>query len=182
MPIPRFLEIKKECLWGRLGASGWTLLKTASTPPLLQGFRQVLRLDAGKKSWSLTHHFLILDRALRRLERGVSLSLEDTKMTVRSIRKPCIQRISDFRPLSVDLGFSFTFTGSGGRDLKGPISTLSVKPLFARLTLLLPLPTTGTKANPKNLRTAPQSSDQEFTGVNQALKVQLFRPIAEGRG
>ncbi|CAZ81145.1 unnamed protein product [Tuber melanosporum] len=47
----------------------------------------------------------------------------------------------------VDEGFRFTFTGSGGRDLK------------------------GTASNPKNLRTAPQSSDQTLTGFNLALKV-----------
>lgn len=47
----------------------------------------------------------------------------------------------------VDEGFRFTFTGSGGRDLK------------------------GTAKNPKNLRTAPQSSDQTLTGFNLALKV-----------
>ncbi|KAJ3511296.1 hypothetical protein NLJ89_g4188 [Agrocybe chaxingu] len=38
----------------------------------------------------------------------------------------------------VDLGYAFTYTGSGGRDLK------------------------GTKTAPKNLRTAPQSSNQTF--------------------
>ncbi|KAF4605246.1 hypothetical protein EYR40_004029 [Pleurotus pulmonarius] len=38
----------------------------------------------------------------------------------------------------IDLGYAFTYTGSGGRDLR------------------------GTKANPKNLRTAPQDSDQTF--------------------
>ncbi|CUS13961.1 unnamed protein product [Tuber aestivum] len=47
----------------------------------------------------------------------------------------------------VDEGFRFTFTGSGGRDLK------------------------GTAKNPKNLRTAPQSSDQTLTGFNLALKI-----------
>jgi len=47
----------------------------------------------------------------------------------------------------VDEGYCFTYTGSGGRDLK------------------------GTKANPKNLRTAPQSADQTLTGLNLALKV-----------
>ncbi|TFK57273.1 hypothetical protein OE88DRAFT_1715965 [Heliocybe sulcata] len=47
----------------------------------------------------------------------------------------------------VDLGYGFTYTGSGGRDLK------------------------GTKAAPKNLRTAPQSSDQTFeNNFNAALK------------
>jgi E3 ubiquitin-protein ligase UHRF1 len=47
----------------------------------------------------------------------------------------------------VDEGYCFTYTGSGGRDLK------------------------GTKDKPKNLRTAPQSSDQTLTGLNMALKV-----------
>ncbi|RDB28964.1 E3 ubiquitin-protein ligase ORTHRUS 5 [Hypsizygus marmoreus] len=47
----------------------------------------------------------------------------------------------------VDLGYAFTYTGSGGRDLK------------------------GTKDAPKNLRTAPQSSDQSFeNSFNKALK------------
>ncbi|KAF5367234.1 hypothetical protein D9615_010671 [Tricholomella constricta] len=47
----------------------------------------------------------------------------------------------------VDLGYAFTYTGSGGRDLK------------------------GTKDAPKNLRTAPQSSDQSFeNNFNKALK------------
>ncbi|KAH8929133.1 hypothetical protein BT69DRAFT_317652 [Atractiella rhizophila] len=60
----------------------------------------------------------------------------------------------------IDLGYSFTFTGSGGRDLK------------------------GTKANPKNLRTAPQTMDQEFTKMNLALKrsVETGKPIRVLRG
>ncbi|KAI0311855.1 PUA-like domain-containing protein [Amylostereum chailletii] len=46
----------------------------------------------------------------------------------------------------VDLGEAFTFTGAGGRDLK------------------------GTKNKPKNLRTAPQSCDQTFENAgNKAL-------------
>ena len=45
-----------------------------------------------------------------------------------------------------DDGEVFQFTGSGGRDLK------------------------GTKDNPKNLRTAPQSKDQELVRGNLALK------------
>jgi len=45
----------------------------------------------------------------------------------------------------VDLGYSFTFTGEGGRDL------------------------TGTKSDPKNLRTAPQSKNQSMTKGNLAL-------------
>ncbi|KAI5839828.1 PUA-like domain-containing protein, partial [Morchella snyderi] len=45
----------------------------------------------------------------------------------------------------VDEGFRFTFTGSGGRNLS------------------------GTAKNPKNLRTAPQSSDQQLVGGNLAL-------------
>ncbi|XP_071453370.1 E3 ubiquitin-protein ligase UHRF1-like [Hetaerina americana] len=44
-----------------------------------------------------------------------------------------------------DLGNEFTFTGEGGRDLK------------------------GTKDKPKNLRTAPQSKDQTLTKGNLAL-------------
>ncbi|KAJ3124848.1 hypothetical protein HK098_000836 [Nowakowskiella sp. JEL0407] len=47
----------------------------------------------------------------------------------------------------IDNGDMFTFTGQGGRDLK------------------------GTKDDPKNLRTAPQSKDQELKGGNLALKV-----------
>ncbi|PVD27889.1 hypothetical protein C0Q70_10464 [Pomacea canaliculata] len=45
----------------------------------------------------------------------------------------------------IDLGDCFTYTGEGGRDLK------------------------GTKNNPKNLRTAPQSKNQELTRGNLAL-------------
>lgn len=53
-------------------------------------------------------------------------------------------------PDDVDLGEAFTYTGSGGRDLK------------------------GTKSNPKNLRTAPQTFDQSFDNpMNAALKVSL---------
>ena len=49
---------------------------------------------------------------------------------------------------SVDLGMAFTYTGSGGRDLK------------------------GTKNAPKNLRTAPQTTDQSFDNPkNAALTV-----------
>lgn len=49
---------------------------------------------------------------------------------------------------SIDLGYAFTYTGCGGRDLK------------------------GTKQNPKNLRTAPQTSHQSFDNpLNAALKV-----------
>jgi E3 ubiquitin-protein ligase UHRF1 len=60
----------------------------------------------------------------------------------------------------VDDGYCFTYTGSGGRDLK------------------------GTKAKPKNLRTAPQSSDQTLTGLNLALKVscETQRPVRVIRG
>jgi hypothetical protein len=45
----------------------------------------------------------------------------------------------------IDLGDCFTYTGEGGRDLK------------------------GTKANPKNLRTAAQSKDQSLSRGNKAL-------------
>jgi E3 ubiquitin-protein ligase UHRF1 len=60
----------------------------------------------------------------------------------------------------VDEGYCFTYTGSGGRDLK------------------------GTKTNPKNLRTAPQSADQTLTGLNLALKVSCDhgKPIRVIRG
>lgn len=60
----------------------------------------------------------------------------------------------------IDDGETFTYTGSGGRDLR------------------------GTKANPKNLRTAPQTSDQKFEGPNLALKVSFEkqRPIRVIRG
>ncbi|XP_046332435.1 UHRF1-like protein [Haliotis rufescens] len=46
---------------------------------------------------------------------------------------------------NIDLGECFTYTGEGGRDLK------------------------GTASNPKNLRTAPQSKDQALTNGNLAL-------------
>lgn len=60
----------------------------------------------------------------------------------------------------VDEGYCFTYTGSGGRDLK------------------------GTKAKPKNLRTAPQSSDQTLTGLNLAVKVSCDngKPVRVIRG
>lgn len=60
----------------------------------------------------------------------------------------------------VDAGNFFTYTGEGGRDLK------------------------GTKSNPKNLRTAPQSKDQELTKGNLALSVscQSGKPIRVIRG
>ncbi|KAF8505941.1 PUA-like domain-containing protein [Russula emetica] len=61
----------------------------------------------------------------------------------------------------VDLGDCFTFTGSGGRALR------------------------GTKANPKNLRTAPQSSDQSFEhSFNKSLKVssETGKPVRVIRG
>lgn len=61
----------------------------------------------------------------------------------------------------VDLGYAFTYTGSGGRDLK------------------------GTKLAPKNLRTAPQSCDQTFDNpMNMSLKVssQTKKPVRVIRG
>ncbi|KAF9453785.1 hypothetical protein P691DRAFT_657740 [Macrolepiota fuliginosa MF-IS2] len=61
----------------------------------------------------------------------------------------------------VDLGYAFTYTGSGGRDLK------------------------GTKAAPKNLRTAPQSSDQTFENhFNKMLKrsCETKKPVRVVRG
>ncbi|KAJ3494621.1 hypothetical protein NMY22_g20046 [Coprinellus aureogranulatus] len=61
----------------------------------------------------------------------------------------------------VDLGYAFTYTGSGGRDLK------------------------GTKNKPKNLRTAPQSSDQTFeNNFNKMLlrSSQTRKPVRVIRG
>ncbi|KAF8121931.1 PUA-like domain-containing protein [Boletus edulis] len=61
----------------------------------------------------------------------------------------------------VDDGYAFTYTGAGGRDLK------------------------GTKAAPKNLRTAEQSFDQSFEhNHNKALKrsVETGKPIRVIRG
>ncbi|XP_005110144.1 E3 ubiquitin-protein ligase UHRF1 [Aplysia californica] len=60
----------------------------------------------------------------------------------------------------VDLGECFTYTGEGGRDLK------------------------GTKTNPKNLRTAPQSKDQTLTRGNLALSrnVETKNPVRVIRG
>ncbi|KAI0639377.1 hypothetical protein C8Q77DRAFT_1044898 [Trametes polyzona] len=61
----------------------------------------------------------------------------------------------------VDLGEAFTFTGSGGRDLK------------------------GTKDKPKNLRTAPQSCDQTFDNkFNKALQrsCETKKPVRVIRG
>ncbi|KAI0236721.1 E3 ubiquitin-protein ligase UHRF1 [Lamellibrachia satsuma] len=60
----------------------------------------------------------------------------------------------------IDLGECMTFTGEGGRDLK------------------------GTKNNPKNLRTAPQSKDQVLTRGNLALSqsVETGFPVRVIRG
>ncbi|RUS13915.1 PUA-like domain-containing protein [Endogone sp. FLAS-F59071] len=60
----------------------------------------------------------------------------------------------------IDLGEAFTYTGSGGRDLK------------------------GTSANPKNLRTAAQSKDQTLVGGNKALKIsyETKKPVRVIRG
>ncbi|KAH7883619.1 PUA-like domain-containing protein [Phlebopus sp. FC_14] len=61
----------------------------------------------------------------------------------------------------VDDGYAFTYTGAGGRDLK------------------------GTKAAPKNLRTAEQSSDQSIEHIhNRALKrsVETGKPVRVIRG
>ncbi|GAA5853390.1 hypothetical protein JCM3766R1_006927 [Sporobolomyces carnicolor] len=60
----------------------------------------------------------------------------------------------------VDLGYRLTYSGSGGRDLK------------------------GTATAPKNLRTAPQSADQTWDGLNASLKrsVETKKPIRVLRG
>ncbi|BEI95168.1 hypothetical protein CcaverHIS631_0101170 [Cutaneotrichosporon cavernicola] len=64
-------------------------------------------------------------------------------------------------PDDVDLGDAFTYTGSGGRDLK------------------------GTRDKPKNLRTAPQTFDQSFeNSYNAALKTsaETKNPVRVIRG
>ncbi|KAJ6604685.1 PUA-like domain-containing protein [Mycena vulgaris] len=64
-------------------------------------------------------------------------------------------------PDDVDWGYAFTYTGSGGRNLK------------------------GTKGNPLNLRTAPQSSDQTFEhSFNKSLKIssETKKPVRVIRG
>ncbi|XP_057380978.1 uncharacterized protein LOC130703563 [Daphnia carinata] len=60
----------------------------------------------------------------------------------------------------VDLGDCFTYTGEGGRALS------------------------GTKAKPKNLRTAPQSKDQTLTKGNLALSlnIETRKPVRVIRG
>ncbi|KAK4011281.1 hypothetical protein OUZ56_020395 [Daphnia magna] len=60
----------------------------------------------------------------------------------------------------VDLGDCFTYTGEGGRALN------------------------GTKAKPKNLRTAPQSKDQTLTKGNLALSlnIETRKPVRVIRG
>ena len=61
----------------------------------------------------------------------------------------------------VDLGYAFTYTGSGGRDLK------------------------GTPQNRKNLRTAPQSCDQNWENpFNKAMKksAESKKPVRVIRG
>lgn len=60
----------------------------------------------------------------------------------------------------VDLGDCFTYTGEGGRALN------------------------GTKAKPKNLRTAPQSKDQTLTRGNLALSLNVStrQPVRVIRG
>lgn len=60
----------------------------------------------------------------------------------------------------VDFGTMFTYTGEGGRDLK------------------------GTKTTPKNLRTAPQSRDQTLSRGNAALvkSIETKNPVRVVRG
>ncbi|EDO31303.1 predicted protein, partial [Nematostella vectensis] len=60
----------------------------------------------------------------------------------------------------LDYGVCFTYTGEGGRDLK------------------------GTKSNPKNLRTAPQTKDQTLSRGNMALtkNVENHCPVRVIRG
>ena len=60
----------------------------------------------------------------------------------------------------IDLGECFTYTGEGGRALK------------------------GTASDPKNLRTAPQSKDQTLTRGNLALSLNITsrKPVRVIRG
>lgn len=60
----------------------------------------------------------------------------------------------------VDIGECFTYTGEGGRALK------------------------GTESDPKNLRTAPQSKDQTLTRGNLALSLNITtrKPVRVIRG
>ncbi|KAK2155757.1 hypothetical protein LSH36_232g03022 [Paralvinella palmiformis] len=60
----------------------------------------------------------------------------------------------------IDMGDCFTYTGEGGRDLK------------------------GTASNPKNLRTAPQSRDQKLSRGNASLvkSVENKKPVRVIRG
>lgn len=60
----------------------------------------------------------------------------------------------------IDEGYTFTYTGAGGRDLK------------------------GTAMKPKNLRTAPQTKDQELEGVNYSLvkSIETGKPVRVIRG
>uniref|UniRef100_A0A915JUQ6 YDG domain-containing protein n=1 Tax=Romanomermis culicivorax TaxID=13658 RepID=A0A915JUQ6_ROMCU len=60
----------------------------------------------------------------------------------------------------VDFGTMFTYTGEGGRDLR------------------------GTKTTPKNLRTAPQSRDQILSKGNAALvkSIETKNPVRVVRG
>ncbi|CAG8494382.1 19535_t:CDS:2 [Racocetra fulgida] len=76
---------------------------------------------------------------------GMHISQKDVKTLISSILEHIYYICK--------IGEAFTYTGSGGRDLK------------------------GTKNNPKNLRTAPQ--DQELVAGNLALKIscETKRPI-----
>ncbi|WWC92266.1 uncharacterized protein L201_007220 [Kwoniella dendrophila CBS 6074] len=83
---------------------------------------------------------------------GISGNAEDGAWSV---------ALSGGYPDDVDLGYAFTYTGCGGRDLK------------------------GTKQNPKNLRTAEQTYDQSFDHrYNAALKKssETRKPVRVIRG
>jgi E3 ubiquitin-protein ligase UHRF1 len=92
---------------------------------------------------------------------GPSPSLVDTP-TSKSSHQSCNMKVPGMLLIpSVDLGVAFTYTGCGGRDLK------------------------GTAQNPKNLRTAEQTSDQSFDWpLNAAIKrsAETKKPVRVIRG
>lgn len=90
----------------------------------------------------------------------------------------------------VDLGYRLTYSGSGGRDLKGKalvsnffaLAICEKNKMDERKLCARPLP--GTATAPKNPRTAPQSADQTWDGLNASLKrsVETKKPIRVLRG
>lgn len=68
----------------------------------------------------------------------------------------------------LDVGYSFTYTGSGGRDLSGELWSNSLRFLSFKAHSDCSL---GTSAAPKNLRVALQTFDQVFNKLNAALQI-----------